>query len=127
MLSTSGFVLALLPVPMITVFKNLGLCVTAFGDFYFFGAHHSKLIRLSILLIIIGGFSAAITDLTFTLHGYLWMITHVLIQSSYILYVRKVKKSIKIEEFEMAFYNNALSVPFFVVLCFLNSEWNGAM
>ena len=38
MLSTSGYALQYLPVPMITVFKNLGLCMTAIGDSFFFGA-----------------------------------------------------------------------------------------
>lgn len=67
MLSTSGFALAWLPVPIITVFKNLGLCITAMGDSYFFGVKHSRNIKFSIILMIIGSFLSAMTDLTFTI------------------------------------------------------------
>ena len=70
---------------------------------------------------------AGMTDLTFTVEGYLWMITHILIQSSYVLYVRKLKNTIKLEEFEMSFYNNIISLPLFVFLCFANDEWDGAI
>ena len=66
------------------------------------------------------------TDLTFTVEGYFWMITHILIQSSYVLYVRKLKNTIKLDEFEMSFYNNIISLPLFVFLCFVNKEWDGA-
>jgi len=64
---------------MITVFKNLGLCITAFGDTIFFGTKHSNMIKFSILLIIIGSLLAAITDITFTFEGYYWMVTHIAI------------------------------------------------
>ena len=70
---------------------------------------------------------AGMTDLTFTVEGYFWMITHILIQSSYVLYVRKLKNTIKLDEFEMSFYNNIISLPLFVFLCFANDEWDGAI
>ena len=64
---------------MITVFKNLGICITVFGDYLFFGAKQSKLIKLSIIIILIGSACAGITDLTFTLEGYAWMLAHMII------------------------------------------------
>ena len=72
--------------------------------------------------MIIGSLLAAATDLQFSLLGYLWMTGHVLTQAAYVLYVRKVKLEINLSEDEMVFYNKMLSLPFFVVLAFANSE-----
>jgi len=41
--------------------------------------------------------------------------------------VRKLKNTIKLEEFEMSFYNNSISLPLLIILFFINQEWEGVM
>jgi GDP-mannose transporter len=77
MLSTSGFALQYLSVPMVTVFKNFTVCFIAYGDQIFFKANHSKMVVFSLALMIFGSLLSAATDLSFNLYGYLWMAGHV--------------------------------------------------
>jgi GDP-mannose transporter len=76
----------------------------------------------SLGLMVFGSFLAAITDLSFDLVGYLWMAAHVLTQAAYVLYIRKVKQDIKLTEDQMVIYNNAISLPIFLVISMLNQE-----
>ena len=98
MLSTSVFAVKDMAVPMVTVFKNLAVCLTAIGDKYLFGAKHSEAVILSIGLMIFGSFAAAITDLNFLPGAYSWMFFHVLSSAAYVLYIRKMKKEINLSE-----------------------------
>ncbi len=70
MLSTSAYALYYMPIPMVTVFKNVGLCIIAAGDTVFFGKIHNLKIKISLILILAGSLLAAITDVMFTAEGY---------------------------------------------------------
>jgi GDP-mannose transporter len=126
MLSTSVFVLQYLNVHMVTVFKNITLILIALGDSYFFNAKNGPLVQVALGLMFLGSLLAGITDLEFNPVGYFWMAMHILSQAAYVLYVRKVKKSINMPEEQMVYYNNLLSLPFFLILAFLNGEYERA-
>jgi len=50
MLTSGNFVLQLLSVPMVTIFKNFTTTIVALGDFFWFGQQASGWIWLSLLL-----------------------------------------------------------------------------
>lgn len=63
LLVTSLYALSIMSVPMVTVFKYLGVVFIALGDKFFFNANHPRSIVLSIALLIISSLCAAATDL----------------------------------------------------------------
>jgi GDP-mannose transporter len=126
MLSTSVLVLQYLKVHMVNVFKNITLILIALGDSYFFKAKNGLLVQTAFSLMFSGSMFAAITDLEFNFVGYFWMVINVFSQAAYVLYVRKVKRSINLPEEQMVYYNNLLSIPFFLTLAFFNGEYERA-
>lgn len=63
LLVTSVYALRTMSVPMVTVFKNLGVTFIAIGDKIFFDAKHPRSIIISIFLLVISSLVAAYTDL----------------------------------------------------------------
>ena len=51
---------------MVAVLKNFAVVLTACGDKFFFGAPLSGKVKLTLLLMIGGGFLAGYTDLEFS-------------------------------------------------------------
>jgi len=60
-------------VPMVTVFKNIGVCMIATGDTVFFKNKHSDMIKFSLFLMVFGSLCAALTDPESTYEAYFWM------------------------------------------------------
>ena len=125
MLYTSIRALGRLPVPMVTIFKNVGNCLIVSGDWYFYNNDVSVGVVVALGLIVVGALAAGSSQLTFDVYGYSWMGANLLCTASYNLYVRQAKKESDLTPAGMSYLNGLLSLPVIVVFSFLTSGLQG--
>jgi GDP-mannose transporter len=125
MLYTSMRALGRLPVPMVTIFKNVGNCLIVFGDWYFYKNDVSIGIIVALCFIVIGAVAAGSSQLSFDLYGYFWMAANLLCTASYNLYVRQAKKVSDLTPAGMTYLNGVLSLPVIVIFSLLTSGIDG--
>ena len=125
MLYTSMRALGRLPVPMITIFKNVGNCLIVFGDWYLYKNDVSVGVIVALSLIVIGAIAAGSSDLKFDLVGYFWMAANLICTASYNLYVRQAKKESELSPTGMSYMNGLLSLPVIIVFSLLTSGFEG--
>jgi len=126
MLFTSMRSLRHLPVPMVTVFKNVGNCLIVSGDWYFYGNDISVGVVVALLLIVVGALAASgASDLVFDLEGYSWMAANLLCTASYNLYVRRARSESQLTPTGMSYVNGMLSLPVITAFAFMTVGWDG--
>lgn len=121
---TSGMhALRLLSVPVVTVLKNFGIILVALGDHLLFGQFVDIQTIFALFLILLSSVLSGLTDLSFTLNGYLWMLFNISVNMGYVLYTRFALKTFFKTEFELCFYNCILSLPMLLFLSVVSSEF----
>jgi GDP-mannose transporter len=125
MLYTSMRALGRLPVPMVTIFKNVGNCLIVSGDWYFYNNDVSVGIVVALALIVIGALAAGSSQLAFDFYGYGWMGANLLCTASYNLYVRQAKKASQLTPAGMSYVNGLLSLPVIVLFSLMTSGIEG--
>jgi len=121
---TSGMhALRLLSVPVVTVLKNFGIILVALGDHILFGQFVDMHTIFALLLILLSSVLSGLTDLSFTLNGYLWMLFNITANMGYVLYTRFALKTFFKTEFELCFYNCILSLPMLLAWSVASSEF----
>jgi GDP-mannose transporter len=126
MLYTSMQSLQHLPVPMVTIFKNVGNCLIVSGDWYFYGNDISVGVLVALGLIVVGALAAAGTsDLVFNLEGYSWMGANLICTASYNLYVRQARSESELTATGMSYVNGMLSLPVITAFAFMTTGWEG--
>ncbi|CAA6655129.1 unnamed protein product [Spirodela intermedia] len=130
MLATSMFSLNYMNVAMVTILKNTTNILTAIGEFYLFKKKQNGRVWAALFLMIVSAVSGGITDLSFHGVGYTWQTMNCLLTASYSLALRRVmdtaKKATKsgsLNEISMVLLNNALSIPFTLLLILVFDEW----
>jgi hypothetical protein len=88
MIWTSFVSLNLLPVPMVTVLKNLTNLFTIAGDIVFFKKSYGFSVWLTLVLMTISALCGALTDISFTFRGYAWQIINCILTAAYSLVLR---------------------------------------
>ena len=124
MLFTGSMTIAYLTIPIITVFKNLTNLLIAFGDWYFFGQKISIGVLGSFLIMLIGSVLSGLTDMEFSLVGYVWMAGNCASQACYVLYMKRAQKETKLSEWGQAYYNNLLSIGVLGAMAYVNGEFS---
>ena len=76
MLVSGFFALQTLGVAMVTILKNLTNIITIIGDYFMFGRTYNRYVWLSLALIVLSGFTGAMTDLAFEWKGYSWQLAN---------------------------------------------------
>jgi len=122
MLTSGNYVLQLLSVPMVTIFKNFTTTIVALGDVLWFGQQASGWVWLSLVLMVGSALVAALNDLAFHFTGYMWMILNCGVSAAYVLYVRFAMKKTQLNEWGMVYYNNAIAIPFVLPILILSGE-----
>jgi len=123
MLLSGTYSVRFLSVPMMTVFKNLTNIPISIGDKYLYGQNVSPGIVFSLFLMVFSALVGGLTDLQFSLRGYIWMFLNCASTAAYVLYLRHAMKNTQLGEFGMMFYNNLLSLPLLSVLCIVFGEF----
>jgi len=122
MLASGSYVIKLLSIPMVTIFKNVTTSLVTAGDYVLFGEVVTQGIFSSVLLMIASSIVAGLNDLAFNALGYLWMSVNCFVSAAYVLYMRHAMKTTKLSEWSMVYYNNLLSIPTLLPVLYLNGE-----
>ncbi|MQM20993.1 hypothetical protein Taro_054024 [Colocasia esculenta] len=130
MLVTGMFSLKYINVAMVTILKNMTNILTALGEAYLFRKRQNSKVWAALFLMIVSAVSGGITDLSFDAVGYTWQTMNCILTAGYSLTLRRVMdtakqrtKSGSLNEVSMVLLNNALSLPFALVLILLFNEW----
>jgi GDP-mannose transporter len=59
-----------------------------------------------------------------TMIGYFWMAANCVSSASFVLYMRKRMKMSQFKEFDVAYYNNLLSIPVLLIPSLLLEDWS---
>ncbi|KAL7696109.1 lipophosphoglycan biosynthetic protein (lpg2) (LPG2) [Lotmaria passim] len=118
MLLTSMLSLSTMSVAAQTVLKNLAVVLTALGDKFLYGKPQTPAVYFAFALMILGSYLGAKGDQWVTVGGLFWTFLNILATASYTLYMRAVLGAVSnsIGRYGPVFYNNLLSLPFFLVL-----------
>lgn len=130
MLVTGMYSLKYINVAMVTILKNMTNIITAIGEIYIFRKGQNKKVWVALSLMIVSAVCGGITDLSFHLIGYTWQILNCFLTAGYSLTLRRLMdtakqstKSGSLNEVSMVLLNNALSIPFALILVVVFNEW----
>ncbi|WVZ61130.1 hypothetical protein U9M48_011050 [Paspalum notatum var. saurae] len=130
MLVTGMYSLKYINVAMVTILKNMTNIITAVGEIYIFRKGQNKKVWAALFLMIVSAVCGGITDLSFHLVGYTWQILNCFLTAGYSLMLRRLMdtakqstKSGSLNEVSMVLLNNALSIPFALILVVIFNEW----
>ncbi|GJN70119.1 GDP-mannose transporter into the lumen of the Golgi [Purpureocillium lilacinum] len=144
MIFTGNKALQYLSVPVYTIFKNLAIIVTAYGEVMWFGGSVSALSLVSFCLMVFSSVVAAWADFSnaksiasaglkagapavSTLNaGYAWMLINVFCSALYVLSMRKAIKFTNFKNWDVMFYNNLLTIPVLLVGSLVIEDWSSA-
>ncbi|KPA82396.1 lipophosphoglycan biosynthetic protein (lpg2) (LPG2) [Leptomonas pyrrhocoris] len=120
MLLTSMLSLGTMSVAAQTVLKNLAVVLTALGDNFFYHKPQTPAVYSAFALMILGSYLGAKGDQWVTAKGLFWTFLNIIATASYTLYMRAVLGAVSssIGRYGPVFYNNLLSLPFFLVMGF---------
>ena len=134
MIYTGTKALQYLSIPVFTIFKNLTIIITAYGEVLWFGGSVTRLTLFSFGLIVLSSIVAAWADIQHALHfdghtsteasakistlnaGYMWMLFNCFCTSTYVLGMRKRIKLTNFKDFDSKFLH-----PFTDRLCRISS------
>jgi len=115
---TSMKALAYINVPTFTLFRNSQPIFTVWVDLVVRKTPVPSPFSLFFLFCIMyGAFMYALHDLNFDWRGYVWAMLHIVSMCLYAVLVKLKTHTLELKPTEMAFYNNALSIPAFLLLC----------
>lgn len=144
MIYTGSKALQFLSIPVYTIFKNLTIIITAYGEVLWFGGTVTRMTLLSFGLIVLSSVIAAWADISHALNsyghastaasdqistlnaGYMWMILNCFCTSSYVLGMRKRIKLTNFKDFDTMYYNNLLTIPLVLVSSLVLEDWSAA-
>jgi GDP-mannose transporter len=107
---------------MVTLLKCCSVLVTACGDQLFYRHRLSLVCWASLFLIVIGSSLGVLTDLEFSLTGFLWMLLSIAFSSSYVLLTKLLISHRNIPFFSVVFWNNFLGTFVLLIYIFASSQ-----
>nr|CAJ2472154.1 unnamed protein product [Leishmania braziliensis] len=118
MLSTSMKSLGSMSVAAQTIIKNLAVVFIALGDKFLYGKAQTPSVYVSFALMFFGSYLGAKGDKWVTPWGLFWTFLNIAATVLYTLYMKTMLGSVSnsIGRYGPVFYNNLLSLPFFLVM-----------
>uniref|UniRef100_A0A7S0EDN4 Sugar phosphate transporter domain-containing protein n=1 Tax=Hanusia phi TaxID=3032 RepID=A0A7S0EDN4_9CRYP len=113
-----------LNVPMFSAFRRFTTVIVMYGEYRLYGTKPPPDQRNAVFVMSAGAAIAGLTDLTFSLPGYFWVLTCAVSTALYLLFISKLGKESGLNDFGLLFYNNLLAFPFMLVSLFLSGELN---
>lgn len=117
MLFTSMKSLNSMSVSAQTIIKSCAIIFTAAGDDYLYGKRVTRGMYLAFVLMISGSYLGAKGDPWVTSWGIFWTFANIVATVGYTLYMKQLLGDVKkqIGRYGPVFYNNLLSIPFFII------------
>jgi len=98
--------------------------ITMVGESYLLGSRNTRLVQLTVWLMILGAMLAGAFDLDFSLVGYVLVGLNCVFTAAYLLLIAKLGKSSGLNSFGLMFYNNAQSLPLVLLICAVNGDFD---
>ena len=118
MIYTGSKAIQYLSIPVYTIFKNITIIITAYGEVLWFGGSVTRLTLFSFGLIVLSSVVAAWADIQHALQnyghesteasakiatlnaGYMWMLINCFCTSSYLLFMKKRMKMMNFKDYD---------------------------
>ncbi|XP_003382951.1 PREDICTED: UDP-N-acetylglucosamine/UDP-glucose/GDP-mannose transporter-like [Amphimedon queenslandica] len=110
-----------LSIPMFTVLRRFTLIFVSLGQIYLLNKRESFGVNVTLVLMILGAFVAALDDLAFDVIGYTYVIINDVASAANNLYIKK-KTSGDMGSYEILFYNALLVLVPAVIIAALTGE-----
>lgn len=99
-----------LNLPMFTVLRRFSVLMTMFGEIYILRVKKSFSIRISIYVMIFGAIIAAFNDLTFEIHGYIFIMFNNLFSAANGIYTKKKLSNTDLKENDLLLYYSTMTI-----------------
>ena len=101
--------------PMFTVLRRFSIVLTMAGQYFVLGHPSSCAIQMSVWIMVVGAFIAAIDDLAFDLAGYVMIFANDIFTAANGIYIQQKAEAKELGKFGIIFYNALFSMPFLIV------------
>lgn len=118
--------LSSLNIPMYSTFKRLTTAVVMILEFFILKKRASPMVIACVALMSVGAIVAGLGDVSFDFTGYSMAIISCVVQASYLVYVAKKEKELDLNSFGLLNYNSILSLPFVILVGFVQGEYTAA-
>jgi GDP-mannose transporter len=111
-------------VETVIVFQTLTSLGIAYGDYKYLntGMPSNKII-VSLLIVVFGAFCYVMTDSSFRVEGYFWVVLYFIAKITEMLYTKHILDTVPMTSWGRSFYNNFLgTVPCFCLLLFFGEN-----
>lgn len=116
-----------LPLPMFTALRRFSILMTMILEYKVLAVRPSRAVQFSVFSMVGGALLAASDDLTFNLHGYVYvMITNVMTASNGV-FLKKKLDSIEMGKYGIMFYNSLLMLGPAVLGAYLSGDIDAAI
>lgn len=116
-----------LPLPMFTAIRRFSILMTMMLEFKVLGIRPSRLIQFSVWCMVGGALLAASDDLSFNLHGYVFvMITNTLTAANGV-FLKKKLESIDVGKYGIMFYNSLIMLLPAIALAWIVGDIDAAL
>merc|ERR1711871_1229691 len=115
--------LQFLNVPMFSALRRIATVCTMVAEFYVLNKVESRDVQIAVGVMVGGSFVAGISDMTFSLPGYILAGLNCVFTALYLVVMNKVKKETNLSTYTMMLYNNMICIPFVLVIALLTGEF----
>jgi hypothetical protein len=119
LLASSLFALKYVTVSTLVVIRNGSSLLVAFLESTILRQQVTTEVIVSLIGIFLGAIIYAISDFSFQLVGYGFLVINLVSTSGYQIYVKTLISDLKLSPFGMAYYNNLLSLVYFVFVALI--------
>jgi len=112
-----------LNIPMFNALRRATTLITMIGESWLLGARNTRIVQLTVWLMIGGAVLAGWFDFDFNAMGYFLVTLNCIATAAYLLYIAQLGKSSGLNTFGLMWYNNAQSIPFVLALCWYNGDF----
>jgi len=110
-------------VETVIVFRTLTTLAIAYGDFRFLKTSApSPKVLVTLFGIVTGAIVYVLTDSTFHIESYMWVVLYFLSMCSETLYTKHITNSVPMSSWGRSFYNNTLAMIPMLIFMFLTGE-----
>lgn len=123
MVVTGLAALKYLNIPMYNSLRRITTLLTMIGESYLLNVRSSTPVQLSVWLMMFGALIASVYDFDFSMIGYILVALNCVFTAAYLLSIAKLGKQ-GLNTFGLMYYNNLQSIPFVLVLCYFNCDFD---
>lgn len=115
-----------LTIPMFSTLRKSTALIVLILEAFLLSKRAKPSIWISIIIMVAGGFVAGVTDLSYSLQGYILVCVCCISTALYLILIAKLGKNASLDTFSLLYYNNILSFPIMLLyLVVFTNELSG--